>query len=355
VTVRVDLGDRSYSILVASDETALAGAVQQALGSSRAGALVADMTAYGLHGSRVRYALEQAGWAPLVEFLVPPGERSKTLEMVERACERLAGAGLDRTSPVFVLGGGVAGDLGGFVAATFLRGVPLVQIPTTLLAQTDSSIGGKTAVNLAAGKNLVGAFWQPRLVYSDVSTLATLPEREIAAGLAEVIKYGVIADESILGLLEQRELDAELLRELVGRSAAIKARVVSRDEREAGERALLNFGHTVGHAIEAATGYRTFLHGEAVALGMLAACRVSVACGGDPQLEPRLRALLARLKLPIEVDPWLVPEVLAHMATDKKRAAAAIRFVVAERAGRARTELIELADLEGMLLLPAKS
>jgi 3-dehydroquinate synthase len=345
----VELGDRSYPIVVADDERELAAAVQHALGAPRAAAFVSDMTAHGLHGKRLSTALAQAGWGPLHEFLIPPGETSKTLATVERICQRLATAGLDRSSPVFACGGGVAGDLGGLVAAVFLRGVPLVQLPTTLLAQTDSAIGGKTGVNLDAGKNLVGAFWQPRLVYADVSTLATLPPREIAAGLAEVVKYGVIADAQILELLETKPVGGELLRELVARSAGIKARIVSRDERESGERALLNFGHTVGHAIEAATQYRTFLHGEAVALGMLAACRVSVKYGGDPALEGRLRALLERLGLPVDIDRWLAPAVLAHMATDKKRAASRVRFVVAERAGRARTELVELEELGRIL------
>ena len=347
--IRVELGDRSYPIVVADDERELAREVEAALGAPRAGAFVSDMTVHGLHGKRLSTALGQAGWKPLVEFLIPPGETSKTLSTVERICERLAAAGLDRSSPVFACGGGVAGDLGGFVAATFLRGVPLVQLPTTMLAQTDSAIGGKTGVNLTAGKNLVGAFWQPRLVYADVSTLATLPPREVAAGLAEVVKYGVIADAQILEMLETQPVSPALLRDLVARSAAIKARIVARDEREAGERALLNFGHTVGHAIEAATEYRTFLHGEAVALGMLAACRVSARFGGDAALEGRLRGLLERLSLPVDVDRWLTPPVLAHMATDKKRAASRVRFVIAERAGRARTELIGLSELGGML------
>jgi 3-dehydroquinate synthase len=349
ITIRVELGDRSYPVVVAENERELAASAQATLGTPRPAAFVSDMTAQGLHGTRLSTALARAGWGPLAEFLIPPGETSKTLATVERICERLAKGGLDRSSPVFVCGGGVAGDLGGLVAAVFLRGVPLVQLPTTLLAQTDSAIGGKTGVNLDSGKNLVGAFWQPRLVYADVSTLSTLPPREIAAGLAEVVKYGVIADAEILELLETQALSPELLHNLVARSAAIKAGIVSRDEREAGERALLNFGHTVGHAIEAATQYRTFLHGEAVALGMLAACRVSAKFGGDAALEARLRALFVRLTLPVDVDRWLEPLVLSHMATDKKRAASRVRFVIAERAGRARTELIELEELRRIL------
>jgi len=348
-TIRVELGARSYPIVVASDESQLGAAATAALGTPRPGALLADQTAHGLHGARMRAALASAGFAPLTEVLVSGGEPQKTLSAVERICSELARASLDRSSPVFVLGGGVVGDLGGFAAASFLRGVPLVQLPTTLLAQTDSSIGGKTGVNLLAGKNLVGAFWQPRLVYADVSTLATLPPRELAAGLAEVVKYGVIADPAILDLLESRPVEPALLRQLVARSAAIKAGIVARDEREAGERALLNFGHTVGHAIEAATRYQRFLHGEAVALGMLAACRVSAARGGDGRLEARLAALLSRLALPVDVEAWLVPEVLSHMSVDKKRTASRIRFVLAESAGRVRTEWIELAEIERVL------
>ncbi|HJZ86325.1 MAG TPA: 3-dehydroquinate synthase [Polyangia bacterium] len=353
--IRVELGARSYEVVVAADTTDLGAAAARALGTPRPGALLADRIAHGLHGARFRAALEQAGFAPLVEHLIAGGEASKTLATVESACEHLAQAGLDRGSPVFVLGGGVTGDIGGFVAATFLRGVPLVQLPTTLLAQTDAAIGGKTGVNLSAGKNLVGAFWQPRLVYADVSTLATLPPREVAAGLAEVVKYGLIADPVILDLLESQPVAPPLLSELVARSAAIKAQIVSRDEREAGERTLLNFGHTVGHAIEVATSYTTLLHGEAVALGMLAACRVSAALGGDPALEGRLRALLTRLGLPTELEPYLHPHVLAHMATDKKHAASRVRFVVCERAGRARTEWLEMADVERMLRRTAGS
>jgi 3-dehydroquinate synthase len=362
VTLTVELGARAYSIVVARGVATLGAEVTRALGPAhgRRAALVADPTAARLHGAGVRAALIGAGF-DLVELPVEGGEPRKQLATVEHVCDQLTRAGLDRHSPLFVLGGGVVGDLGGFAAACFLRGVDYVHLPTTLLAQVDSSIGGKTGVNLAAGKNLVGAFWQPRLVYADVATLATLPPRELAAGLAEVVKYGVIADETILTRLETRwpapgnPIDENLLQELVADSAAIKAGVVTRDEREGGERALLNFGHTVGHAIEAATGYTALLHGEAVALGMLAACRVSVRYGGDPVLEGRLRKLLARLSLPTDIDNYLTDVVLDHLATDKKRAGTHIRFVVAERAGKAHTELIELSELRALFTKGALS
>jgi 3-dehydroquinate synthase len=347
--IRVDLGDRSYPVVVGDDAAALPAAVTDALGAPRPGALISDAGALAHHGDRVRSVLEGAGFTPLYGVSLAPGEPTKQLATVAQVCEQLARAGLERQSPVFVLGGGVVGDLGGFAAAVFLRGVPLIQLPTTLLAQVDSAIGGKTGVNLPAGKNLVGAFWQPRLVYADVSTLATLPPREIAAGLAEVVKYGVIADEQILALLEQQPVSPTLLRELVERSAAIKAGVVSRDEREGGERALLNFGHTIGHAIEAHTGYGQLLHGEAVALGMLAACRVSVAYGGDRALEPRLLGLLGKLGLPTDLGRYLRPDVLAGVLTDKKRVGGKVRFVVADRAGRARIELVEPARIAEIL------
>jgi 3-dehydroquinate synthase len=344
-TIRVELGDRAYPVVIADGSAGLAAALASTVGAPRPCALLSDSTVHGLHGARVRGELEHAGFAPVTEHLVPPGEASKTLAAAERACERMARAGLDRSAALIALGGGVVGDLGGFVASTFLRGLPLVQLPTTLLAQTDSAIGGKNGVNLPAGKNLVGTFWQPRLVYADIATLATLPPREIAAGLAEVVKYGVIADPTILELLERDAIAPPLLQELVVRSVAIKARIVARDEREAGDRVVLNFGHTVGHAIEAATGYSELLHGEAVGLGMLAACRVSAAHGGDPTLEDRLRALLLRLGLPTDVARYLTPEVLSYIGADKKRALGRIRFVVAERAGVVRIVPLELGEI----------
>jgi 3-dehydroquinate synthetase len=262
----------------------------------------------------------------------------------------------------------VVGDLGGFVASIFLRGVPYVQVPTTLLAQVDSSVGGKTGVNLPAGKNLAGAFHQPMLVYCDLSTLSSLPARDVSSGLAEIVKHGVIADETLLALLEQRAEEARdvvggrsLIAELIRRSCAIKARVVSADEREleveqpGGGRARLNFGHTFGHALEAASaslpGDQPLRHGEAVALGMIAAARVGAALGvGDPKLEARLTALLPRLGLPVDLDARLHPASLDRIKVDKKRIGNQLQFVVVDRVGSTVIRPIEPEKLVEFLL-----
>ncbi len=253
----------------------------------------------------------------------------------------------------------MVGDLGGFIASIFLRGIACVQVPTTLLAQVDAAVGGKTAVNLPAGKNLVGTFHQPLLVYADVTALATLPPRELASGLAEVVKHGAIADPDLLAVLEAqaeraRAGDPELLAALVTRSCQIKAEVVMADEREraSGKRALLNFGHTIGHALEADSlaGPEPLRHGEAVALGMLAAARVGARLGaGDAGLEARLRALLGRLGLPTDFERRLAPQVLARIAVDKKRAGGEIAFVIVERAGAARLERLGAERLREIL------
>jgi 3-dehydroquinate synthase len=325
--------------------------------------LISDTNVGPLHGARVRAALERRG-ATVSYFEVPAGEISKSLGTVAEVAEALAHAGLGRRSALLALGGGVVGDFTGFVASIFMRGVPYAQLPTTLLAQVDSSVGGKTGVDLPAGKNLVGTFWQPRLVYADLSLLATLPARELSAGLAEVLKHGVIADAELFARLDaQAEVaragDAALLGELVAWSCRIKAAVVGDDERETveapdGGRARLNFGHTIGHAIEAASLERAqpLKHGEAVALGMLAAARVGAELGvGDPWLEAQLLAVLPRLGLPTELDAWLVPEVLARVSVDKKRTAGgALRFVVVDRLGSSRTVSVTAGELAEMLL-----
>jgi 3-dehydroquinate synthase len=357
--------DRSYLIYIDPDagaEARLAEEVRRRAASSTIG-LITDETVAGLHWPRIEAALAERG-LKVVTVVVPDGESSKSLATVEQVADRFVKGGLDRRSLVVALGGGVVGDLGGFVASVFLRGVPYVQVPTTLLAQVDSSVGGKTGVNLASGKNLVGTFHQPLCVYADLTTLSTLPARDLSSGLAEIVKHGVIADEALLLRLEERAEEARagdpaLLAELVRRSCAIKAEVVATDEREllsdapGGGRAQLNFGHTVGHALESASagGPEPLRHGEAVALGMIAAARVGEKLGlGDPALEARLVALLPRLGLPTDLDRRLDGPTLERVGVDKKRAGGRVAMVLVPRIGQAALSPIEPHRLGEILL-----
>jgi len=304
--VRVALGERSYDVHIGSDLLEEAGERLRAAGVTGRVAIVTDATVGPLYGGRLEGGLRKAGFE-VTRIAVPAGEAFKSLEEAARLYEALLDAGLDRHGLLLALGGGVIGDLAGFVAATFLRGVPHVQVPTTLLAQVDSSVGGKVGVNLARGKNLVGAFHQPRLVLADVACLRSLPLRQLRAGLAEVVKYGVIADAALFAWLEDHveallAAEERILADAVAASCRIKARIVQVDERDAGARAILNFGHTVGHAIEVAGGYGRCLHGEGVALGMLVAAELSVRLGMcGRSLRERLASLLARLGLPSHV------------------------------------------------------
>ncbi|HEU4774698.1 MAG TPA: 3-dehydroquinate synthase [Lysobacter sp.] len=309
--------------------------------------LVSDDNVAPLHADRVQAALLAAkpGLAAS-RFVIPAGEQEKTLARFAQALDALAALGATRDAAVIALGGGVVGDLAGFVAACWMRGIDVIQLPTTLLAMVDSSVGGKTAVDLPAGKNLVGAFHPPRAVIADTTVLRTLPDRELRAGLAEVVKYAAIAasldarDAGFLGWLEARA-DALLARddaamvETIARCCAFKATVVARDPQERGDRALLNFGHTFGHAIETEQGYTGthgdgLNHGEAVAVGMVLAARLSTALGLAPAADAeRLRALLHRLGLPTKLPPGLAPAaLLARMRLDKKADAAGIRFIL---------------------------
>ena len=273
-------------------------------------------------------------------FAVGDGERFKTLATYERIMDTLVTKRHSRATTVVALGGGVVGDIAGFVAATYQRGVDLVQIPTTLLAQVDSSVGGKTAVNHPAGKNLIGAFHQPRAVIADVATLDTLPKRELAAGLAEVVKYGVIADAAFFAWLEEHMgkltgRDPDALRQAVRRCCEIKAEVVADDEREQGRRAILNFGHTFGHAIETLTGYQRHLHGEAVAIGMAMAMELSARLGLATDAEgERVRTLLTRAGLPLTAAEVSPDAMLEAMTLDKKAKDGRIRFVVCDGIGQ---------------------
>ena len=322
-------------------------------------AVVSDSNVAPLYGDRVRHALAAVGHASSVH-VVPAGERAKSFGELARLIDALVEDGLDRRSLVIALGGGVVGDLAGFAAACLYRGVACAQVPTTLLAMVDASIGGKTGIDIAGGKNLVGAFWQPRLVVADPDTLATLPARERRAAFGEVIKYALLDGEALYGVVdalapgmatEAAALPAELPA-VIQRCAAIKSWIVTRDEREeTGERALLNLGHTVGHAIEAAHGYGGILHGEAVALGLVAACRVSARLGlCEPALEARVADTVRRAGLDADVDRRLSAEVLDFIGTDKKRTGQRIGFVTVRAPGDCGVTEVPLSELARTLL-----
>jgi 3-dehydroquinate synthase len=351
-SVEVALGERSYAVRIGSGLLAR-GADWPGWIRGAHVLLVSDDRVAPLYAPAVRAALRGRA---VTELVLPAGEASKTLAASEQAFAALARAGASRDACVVALGGGVVGDLAGFVAACWMRGVDFVQLPTTLLAMVDSSVGGKTAVNLPQGKNLVGAFHQPRGVAIDVDVLATLPPRELAAGWAEVVKYGAIRDPSFLAWLDAHAAalvagDAALRTEAVTRSVRHKAEVVAADEREQGERALLNFGHTFAHAIEAVSGY-AWLHGEAVAMGMVLAARLSARLGLAPAADAEaLRGLLVRFALPVDRDRNLDADaLLAAMRLDKKAESGRLRLVLWRGAGRAFvTGEVADADILGVL------
>jgi shikimate kinase / 3-dehydroquinate synthase len=340
-TVRVELGERSYDVRLGwGNLPRLGELVVAATGASRA--LVVTVPPVGRrYGARALRSLREAGLRS-ARIEVPDGDRTKNLRQLGRLYEALLDAGADRATVVVALGGGMVGDLAGFAAATLLRGLPFVQVPTTLLAMIDSSVGGKTGVNLPRGKNLVGAFHQPRAVLVDAAALRSLPRRVLAAGMAEVIKHGAIRDPALFALLE-RELervmdltDEGLVLEVLERAVAVKARVVELDEREAGLRMLLNFGHTLGHAVETLSGYRSVLHGEAVSMGMVFASRLSERLGLAPEgTAERLEQLLRRAGLPTELPPLDRRAYLSALRVDKKKRDARIRFVVLKGIGEA--------------------
>jgi len=314
-------------------------------------ALVTDSNVATIYAPRVLASLNAAGFDAAL-IAVAAGEPTKSLAGLEQVYDRLAETGLDRASVIFALGGGVVGDLAGFAAATFLRGLPLVQVPTTLLAQVDSALGGKTAINHRAAKNLIGAFYQPRLIVADVATLTTLPDREFREGLAEVIKYGAIMDLDFLATLE-REMPAIIARDpaqlaaIVDRSLRFKARVVESDEREGGMRKILNYGHTLGHALEASSGYGSYLHGEAIAIGMVAAAHLSIAGAGLSADEAsRLTRLIESAGLPTRMPPgWDREEFMQALKLDKKRAGAKVEFVLLDHLGHALTHKLGFDDI----------
>ena len=350
--VRVRLGERSYDIVIGCGLLSQAADYLLALKLGSRGVVITDTNVESRYAGALRETLGQRGIAVQV-LTVPAGEASKSLRQADRLFEKLPSLGLDRQSFVIALGGGVVGDLAGFVAATYLRGIALVQMPTSLLAQVDSSVGGKVGVNLPQGKNLVGAFYQPKLVLADTDTLSTLPERELRSGFAEVIKHGVIRDAEFFEWLERDyqkvlALDPGAVSRAVRRCCEIKAEVVSADEREAGLRAILNFGHTLGHAMEALSEYVGVLHGEGVSMGMCCGVRLSMKLAGLNEAEAtRVRDLIKASGLPTRLGTkFKLEELLATARLDKKARNGRLRFVLLKRLGEALvSDAVTDADL----------
>ncbi len=340
-TVEVELAERSYPVHIGDGLIGRAGALLASRLPLPRAIVVTNPVVASHWLAPLRSSFASAGIDSSV-IIVADGEQQKTLATVEDLLTRLLEARAERRTTLIALGGGVVGDIAGFTAAIYQRGMPFIQVPTTLLAQVDSSVGGKTGVNHPLGKNMIGAFHQPRAVLADTQCLRTLPERELAAGLAEVIKYGAIRDAAFFEWLEAnvdrlRQRDPSALVHAIAQSCRIKAAIVAADEREAGERALLNFGHTFGHAIEAALGYGRWLHGEAVAAGMVIAASLSHRIGTLAEADvARLRALIARAGLPVDAPKLGAARYVELMRLDKKVSAGALRFVVLDAIGSGR-------------------
>jgi 3-dehydroquinate synthase len=354
-TLTVNLGDRSYPVHIGDGILSAAGDLLQQAGLRGKVAVVTNPTVAQLYLDPVHESLTRAGF-DVTPMLIPDGEEHKNLGSLSAVYDRLIADRFERGSCVLALGGGVVGDLAGFAAATFLRGIAYVQVPTTLLAQVDSSVGGKTGVNHHDGKNLIGAFYQPRLVLIDVAVLQSLPRREFIAGLAEVIKYGVIEDPALFKVLEEKmgklmDQDRDLLSQVIATSCAIKAKVVEKDEREDDYRAVLNFGHTIGHALEAATEYQKYLHGEAVGIGMAQAAAISVQQGFcDQRSLERIRKLIKRAGLPLEIPRDVSMQNLVQgMEVDKKSTGGKIRFVVCAGIGKTGFHALSPGEILGAL------
>jgi 3-dehydroquinate synthase len=337
--VQVNLGDRSYHIHVGAEILGQLGDKCAEVGLKGKCLIITDENVGGHYGKIAVQSLEAAGFSPSIVTL-SPGEQTKCGDQVFELYSECIRAGLDRQSFVVALGGGVMGDLAGFVAATYLRGIPFVQVPTSLLAMVDSSVGGKTGINIPAGKNLVGAFYQPQLVLADLATLKTLPPREYAAGLAEVVKYGIIYDAPFFQTLEENVdgladvSNTGLLAKMVGRSCEVKADVVAQDECESGLRAILNFGHTVGHAVEKVAGYGKYVHGEGVSIGSVYAARASVALTGLSQDDcDRIENVFRALGLPLNAPEYHWPDLRKALSVDKKTIGGMPKFVLVSGIG----------------------
>ena len=354
-TLQVALGDNSYPIIVGG---ALLNRVGELLGQhakSKKVLIVSDSFVIGQYMPIVRRSLEKSGF-DVHTIEIPAGEENKSLAQFSRIQDSLVAHQLDRGSTLIALGGGIIGDVGGFAAAAYMRGIPYVQIPTTVLAQVDASVGGKTAINHPKGKNLIGAFHQPKLVLIDVGTLKTLPQRDIRSGLIEVIKMGVIRDAPLFEMVADNldailNLDEAVLIEMISQACANKAEVVAKDEKESGLRMVLNYGHTFGHALESVTRYNKYRHGEAVAIGMNCAAQLAVNLGMFSETDfQRQRALLTRAKLPITFPPDLTPEAIHDaMSLDKKTLGGKLRLILPTRIG----EVVIRNDVDDQNVLEA--
>jgi 3-dehydroquinate synthase len=356
--VNIPLGSRSYNVEIGCGLIASAGSRMAALGEISKIIVVTNPTVRALYGESLdrSFKANPELTSHVVWIELPDGEQFKNLDSLATIWDEALAARIDRRSVVVALGGGVIGDMAGFAASTLMRGIRFVQIPTTLLAQVDSSVGGKTGINRAVGKNLIGAFHQPSLVLADIESLTSLPDREYSAGLAEVVKYGVILDEPFFAKLESNtgllmSRDRKTLADVVERSVELKGQVVVADEHEGGLRKILNFGHTVGHAIEQVTGYRRYLHGEAVAMGMGAAARISReigSCGDDvvARVESLLTALGLAATIPTDLD---VDALATAVSFDKKVEREHVAFIVCERLGAVRVEPLSAAQIAASL------
>jgi 3-dehydroquinate synthase len=340
--VRVDLAERSYDIYIGKEILPLIGEKLVRFEFSPTIAVISNPTVFGLYGDRLINALKAQNFN-CVSIVIPDGEEYKNITWVYNIITELLKNRLDRNSCLIALGGGVIGDITGFVASIYMRGINFIQVPTTLLSQVDSSVGGKTGVNHELGKNMIGTFYQPRLVWIDIDTLKTLPHREILCGIAEIIKYGVIWDEGLFEFLEKNKesvlsLDSSVLTYIIKRSCEIKADVVSRDEQEKGLRAILNYGHTIGHAIETETGYKRYLHGEAVSIGMNIEARISELMGLlDKEDALRIKAVIDAYGLPSLLPEGLnIEDLISHMMIDKKVEAGEMRFVLPVKIGEVK-------------------
>ena len=336
--IEIRLGQNSYSIEIGSGILSQTGLKLKALDLSDKAVIITNPVVQKLHGAVLKQSLIAAGFKTII-LEVPDGEEYKSLESAGKLYQQLAEFGVERSTPILALGGGVIGDLAGFVAATYMRGVPLVQLPTTLLAQSDSSIGGKTAVNHGKLKNEIGAFYQPRVTISDISTLKTLPEKELTNGLGEVIKHAFIKDKQFFVYLEKnldliKSLDDNVLETIVAKSAQIKATVVESDEKDMGLRNILNFGHTVGHAVESVSNFRV-AHGQAVSIGMVAAAKIATESDiMDSEIVSRLINLLNKAGLMTKLPQIEVRQVIQAMRFDKKALSGKIRFVLPRSIGQ---------------------
>lgn len=347
LSLQVKLPQREYPIYIGKDAISTAANQLQALAPNQKIAVISDETVWSLHGAWLHAKLDALGLHPEL-ILLPAGEETKSLSHLSTIYSRLCAAGFHRNDPIFAFGGGVIGDLAGFAAATFMRGVPLIQMPTTLLSQVDSSVGGKVAVNLPEGKNLVGNFYQPRMVIADTQLLTTLPERQWIAGMAEVVKYAAIGVEALAPLLLTSNPRANI-DEIVYHCCAGKARIVEQDETDTSLRMILNFGHSFAHAIEKQHAYQTYMHGEAVAMGMPLAVQTGIALGiTRPEVMSQLLPLMEAVQLPTQY-PHCISDLIPLMAGDKKNTDSNLTLILLQSFGHPITHRIAIQDLSTLL------